>query len=164
MVLNAKYVNANDVQAPGIMRSLDRQGNLQFETAVPIAPGTRVDVQCEGDFSATGDAMYCRPRGNAYLIGIRLRHNRRLEPRYEAAGTVMLAELDSLQGTSADIRHISLSGIGLTTIRQFPPQTLLRIETSSWFVFGEVRYCTPTDDGRYSAGIIFVTESFDKTG
>lgn len=156
-------LNAKDVSALGYMRDLDAKGNLQFETAVHIPPGTRVDVQCDGDFSATGNAMYCRPRGNLYVLGLRLRGNRRREPRIEAARSALLAELDMPSWTSAVIKHISLSGIGLNTGRQFQPQTLVRVETSSWFVFGEVRHCTPTNDDRYLLGIVFVTECFDKS-
>jgi hypothetical protein len=163
LITNTMLLSAKNVQALGVMRDLDAKGNLQIETAVQIPPGTRVDVQCDGDFSAMGNAMYCRPLGNAFLIGIRLRRNRRREPRFEVAGSVLLSEIDTRHATSADIRHISLSGIGLTTGWQFQPQTLVRVETSSWFVFGEVRYCTPTDDGRYSVGIIFLTESFEKS-
>src|SRR5207302_2807005 len=101
-------LNAQAGPAVGVMRDLDETGNLQFETAVHIPPGTRVDVQCDGDFSATGNAMYSRPAGNAFLIGIRLCPNRRREPRFEAAGTVKLREIDTADWASADIRHISL--------------------------------------------------------
>lgn len=156
-------LNAKEVHALGIMRDRDAKGNLQFEAAVHIAPGARVDVQRDGDFSATGNAMYCRPCGNAFLIGTRLRRNRRREAGFEAASPVLLREIDTTNRTSADIRHVSLSGIGLITGRQFQPQTLVRVETSSWFRFGEVRYCTPRDDDRFSVGINFVTESFDKS-
>jgi hypothetical protein len=156
-------LNAQDGPAVGVMRDLDETGNLQFETAVHIPPGTRVDVQSDGDFSASGNAMYCRPSGNTFMIGIRLCPNRRLEPRFEAAGTIRLRQIDSADWASADVRHISLSGTGLTTDQQFQPLTLVRVETSSWFRFGKVCYCYPTDDDRYAVGIIFVTESFDRS-
>jgi hypothetical protein len=81
----------------------------------------------------------------------------------EASGYAAIASVDGAHSASAEIRHISLSGIGLVTDRQFVPGIMVRVETSSWFVFGEIRHSTATDDGRWAAGIIFVTESFDKS-
>lgn len=156
-------LSALDVRTQAVMRNLDENGNLQFEIAVRIPAGTRVDV-CQDDYCASGDAMYCRECGSAFLVGIRLRRERRLEPRFEASGSAILAEVGTVNTTAsnADIRHISLSGIGLLTSRAFEPPTFVRVETSSWFVFGEVRHCTRADKGRYSVGIIFLTESFNR--
>jgi hypothetical protein len=159
---NAFILKQGNLHAAGVMRNLDASGNLQFETGFQVSRGSLVEVQCSGDFSATGNAMYCRPCGNAYLIGVRLRRNRRREPRFEATGTAIVAEFDSNDSITADIKHVSLSGIGLITTREVYPQTLVRLETSSWVVFGEVRHCTAITDGRYSVGIIFMTETFEK--
>ena len=156
-------LSALDVRAPAVMRNLDESGNLQFEIAIRIPAGTRVDV-CQDGYCASGDAMYCRECGNAFLVGVRLRRERRMEPRFEVSGSALLAEVGTTNGTAAnaDIRHISLSGIGLLTHRAFEPPTFVRVETNSWFVFGEVRHCTRADRGRYSVGIIFLTECFNR--
>jgi hypothetical protein len=156
-------LSALDVRAPAVMRNLDESGNLQFETAIRIPAGTRVDV-CQDGYCASGDAMYCRECGVAFLVGIRLRRERLLEPRIEASGPAMLAEVGTANviTANADIKHISLSGMGLVTNRAFKPPTFVRVETSSWFVFGEVRHCTRADRGRYALGIIFLTESFKR--
>jgi hypothetical protein len=156
-------ISALNARAPAVMRNLDESGNLQFETAIRIPAGTRVDV-CQDGYCASGDAMYCRECGGVFLVGIRLRRERRLEPRVEASGSAMLAEVGTADTTeaNADIRHISLSGMGLVTNRAFEPPAFVRVETSTWFVFGEVRHCTRADKGRYALGIIFLTESFNR--
>lgn len=156
-------LSARDVRAPGVMRNLDLNGNLQFETAIRIPAGARVDVEYGPDFTATGNAMYCQRQGNVFLVGVRLRQNRRREPRFEAAGPATIAAMDSADVVQAEVRHVSLSGIGLSTTRPFEPGAMVRVETRSWFAFGEVRHCTAVDETNYSAGIVFVTESFDKS-
>ena len=80
----------------------------------------------------------------------------------QAVRSVILSEIDTPRGIPATISHTSAGAIAMTTSRRFPFQCVVRVETDSWFIFGEVRYCSFLHDDGYEVGIVLLTDRFDK--
>ena len=158
-------LHVRDMESAGLMKGVDDRGNLQVESSLQISAGTPVRIECQGDFCAIGDAMYCRAAGDLFLIGLRIRSDRRSEPRFETSGSAVIEELCRPEegGVLAEILHLSLSGAGLIADRPYRSGALVRIEADSWFRFAEIRHSTRSDDGTYYVGVVFLTGCFTRT-
>lgn len=107
-----------------------------------------------------GQIIFCRVQNNAYRVCIHFppnpqqyqRSEQRVALSNEPAFLVTLED-PSRKKYEAQAVDISRSGLGLLMEQRVTPQTWVKVELVFAILFGEVRYCKLTEDGRFRVGL-----------
>ena len=101
----------------------------------------------------------CQPAERHWIISIALAScKRRLDARVPAGEKSVIGIVES-DGTTLRAGHVidqSQSGLGLRLDEPVDTGARVCVETEKMIVFGEVRYCRPTLDGQFVAGVMIV--------
>jgi hypothetical protein len=133
-------------------------GILYLRSDRQIAESSSVMVSFD-HVQLSGVVAGCQADERHWVISIALAScKRRLDGRVPAGEKSVIGIVES-NGTTLRAGRVidqSQSGLGLRLDEPMDPGARICVETETMMVFGEVRYCRPTLDGQFVAGVMIV--------
>ncbi|HVW07638.1 MAG TPA: PilZ domain-containing protein [Bryobacteraceae bacterium] len=132
-------------------------GVLYLRSERRIADTSAVNVTFERT-QLSGYVSGCVPVEGGWDVAITLLSSRRREVRIPM-GEYLSVGVVGRSGTKryhCTVMDRSASGLGLRFAKYVAPGTRIYVEIESTIVLGEIRHCSPTDDGYFMAGLAVV--------
>lgn len=133
------------------------EGVLYLRSERRIADTSAVNVTFERT-QLSGYVSGCVPVESGWDVAITLLSGRRKEVRIPT-GESLPVGIVGRNGTKryhCTVVDRSASGLGLRFAKYVAPGTRIYVEIESTMVLGEIRHCSPTDDGHFLAGAAVV--------
>ena len=132
----------------GIVRSVSRAG-IQILTPVPVPIRCPLDIAIVGCRPIAGEALYCIKRAPVHRVGIVLSSQHK--PSLEVGSVADICSLDPpFTVGRGSILAVRGSRASIFSKAAIPPGSWVRIESSTWILFGVVKDMVPTGMvGRY---------------
>lgn len=133
-------------------------GTLYLRSERQIEESSPIKVSFD-HVQLSGVVAGCEVAERGWAISVALAScKRRLEARVPGGeiDAVGIVENNGTTVRSCTVVDQSPSGLGLRLNRTIETGSRVCVETQSMMIFGEVRYCRPTLDGRFVAGIMIV--------
>lgn len=129
---------------------------LRIITGAPIGVTERIEMSIDG-CTVNGEVAFCQSCPEGYNVGVQLqdRDSVRREPRFplDLPATLTVVGLTGPTGGAVRLSDVSASGVGLFSSTPAPVGACVEINLDMGLLFGEVRHCQKSDEGRFRIGI-----------